>query len=278
MRDLYDFDDLDLPASDAIAVWHDLTTALAGNNGYGGAVAEIYAYRLVPPQLRRTDPTYSKGSPEAEEAAKTKIARVAGANMTLLLRRFVDLHEGAVISIQEGRDEFRDLDLSQDFPPFDWRVHLLVSPKHGSRAPSVQALRAVITDVAKHHDELLAMVDELAGFRAKARLYADVADLTKSPPTYDDLPPDAPTGLYLDRPFNADDVAWIKMLFELSAARNDGGPKRADQLMLVFSAIQRDARAMTAFLRAMNTIVLPLLRRLRLKEQPQLTKLGASGE
>ena len=57
-----------------------------------------------------------------------------------------------------------------------------------------------------------------------------------------------------------------------------GGPKRASQIMLVFQAIHRDERAMTEFLRVMNTIVLPLLRRLRLKEQPNLTKLGAAGE
>lgn len=53
---------------------------------------------------------------------------------------------------------------------------------------------------------------------------------------------------------------------------------RPTQLMLVFQAIRRDERPTTEFLRVMNTVVLPLLRRLRLKEHPHFTKLGAAGE
>jgi len=283
-----DLDGIDLPCEDAIGVWYDLERALAGKNGYGGVVAEIYAYRLVPQRLRGTaDPAFITDAADViqaqaqEKAAKAEVARAAGTNMTRLLRRFVDLHEGVVISIQEGRDEFRDLDISQDFPPFDWRVHLRVSPKHGSRvAPSTRRMREAITEVAKHNEDLLAMLDELVTYRAKARLYADaadgVADSMKPSRIYDDLPPDAPTGLYLDAPFTADDIAWIKMAFETYAAL--GGAKRISQIMLVFAAIQRNERGMNEFLHVMNMIVLPLLRRLRLKEQPNLTKLGAADE
>ena len=108
-----DLDGIDLLCEDAISVWYELERALAGKSGYGGDVTEIYAYRLARPMLQR---------PNDEEQA-----RVAGANMTRLLRHFVQLHEGVVIAIQEDRDEFRPLDLAQDFPAFAHRVHLRVS-------------------------------------------------------------------------------------------------------------------------------------------------------
>ena len=107
-----DLIDLDVPAANAIGVWHDLERALAGKNGYGGDTAEIYAYRIVAQHLRdRADPTFITGASDAEgEAAKAELGRVAGANMTHLLRHFLDLHEDALISI-EDRDGFRPLDL-----------------------------------------------------------------------------------------------------------------------------------------------------------------------
>ena len=252
---------------DALGVWHDLELALAGKNGYGGDVAEIYAYRLVPESMRH----------HPQDAAQ---AFVAGKNMTILLRRFVDLHAGAVTSMQESRDEFRQLDLSQDFPAFDWRLHLRVSQdRPRASVPSTQKVREAIAEVAEHHNVLVEMLDELLVLRAKARLYADIAELMKPTATYDDLPPDGATGLYLDRPFVAEDLEWIKMAWDAFLSRGDvGGPNRASQIMLVFQAIQCDERASSAFLRVMNTIVMPLLRRLRLKEHPHLTKLGATGE
>jgi hypothetical protein len=90
-----------------------------------------------------------------------------------------------------------------------------------------------------------------------------------------DLPPDAPTGLYLDRPFDVDDLEWITMAWAAYLSRGEG-PPRPFQLMLVFKAIRRDERAVEEFLRVMNTIVLPLCRRLRLQEQPNLRDLGAA--
>ena len=140
--------------------------------------------------------------------------------------------------------------------------------------PSIHVLREMLSKTIEHAGILMTMLDELAMFRAKARLLADAAP----PAAADDLPPDAATGLYLDCPFVVDDFTWLKMAFDSYANRHDGGPKRASQLMLVFEAIRRDDRATIEFLRVMNTIILPLLRRLRLKEQPHLTKLGAAGE
>lgn len=105
-----DFGDIELPVDQALGIWFDLERALEGKNGYGGDVAEIYAYRLVPPR--------HKGSTEEEQA------RVAGRNLTRLLRYFVDLHRGAEI---EDADESRVIDpLAEDFPPFAHRTHLRV--------------------------------------------------------------------------------------------------------------------------------------------------------
>jgi len=259
---------LNLPIDDVLGVWCDLESALAGKNGFGGDVAEIYAYRLVPSSQRH--------HPQDAEAAS-----VAGKNMTRLLRRFVDLHE-AVVAI-EAREGFRLIDLaSEEFPPFLWRVHLRVSPialravaPSIRELPSIHELREAIAKTAEHAGMLTGMLDELAASRAKERLRADAQD----PADTSDLPSDGATGLYLDRPLDVDDLEWIKMAWDAYLLRGDGGgPPRVAQLMLVFQAIRRDERATTAFLVAMNTIVLPLLRRIRLKAQPNLSQLGAASE
>ena len=140
--------------------------------------------------------------------------------------------------------------------------------------PSVHEMRASLDKLVEYADVFTSMLDELAMLRAKDRLRTD----SIPPAETSDLPPDAATGLYLDVPFSVVDFEWLKMSFNSYAQRNDGGPQRVGQLMLTFAAIHRDERATSEFLRVMNTIILPLLRRLRLKEQPHLTRLGAAGE
>lgn len=140
------------------------------------------------------------------------------------------------------------------------------------RAPAIHALREVLVKHVEHVDVLRAMLDELAQLRAKERLRVDSA-----PASMDDLPPDGATGLYLDRPFDADDLTWVKMAWDAYLPRGSGN-SRASQLMLVFHAIRCDERATREFLRLMNTSMLPLLRRLRLSVQPDLLKLGAADE
>ena len=273
-----DLTDLDLPADAAIGVWYDLEQALAGKNGFGGDVAEIYAYRLVPKRIKdKTDPSFITGATEAEErAAKMELAATAGKNMTRILRRFAELHEGVIFGF-DSRDGFEPFDLAvEEFPPFDWRVQLrVVQTRQGVPALPIHDLRRKLSATVQHVEALTAMLDELAAFRAKGRLQtapqeaADVAD----------LPSDGATGLYLDRPFDAEDLGWIKMAWDAFLKHGDvGGPMRASQLMLVFQAIQRDARSTAEFLRVMNTIVLPICRRIRLKTQPHLSQIGAAGE
>ncbi len=254
----------DPSVDDAIGVWHDLERALAGKNGYGGDVAEIYAYRLLPGG--------AKAFTSAEGAAA--LAPLAGRNMTRLLRRFIDLHH-AHVALEE-REGFRTIDLGcEDFPPFDWRAHVRVTriTPELPPAPPVHAVRKVLEETTAHLGILTAMLDELAAHRARQRLGSHVAP----PADTEDLPPDAPTGLYLDRPLDADDLGWIKMAWDAFLSGSSRSA-RATQIMLMFQAIRRDDRATAEFLRAMNTIVLPLLRRLRLRDQPQIAKLGSADE
>lgn len=90
---------------EAVGVWHELELALEGKNSYGGDVAEIYAYRLVPPRL--------SGCVDGTRA------QIAGRNLTRLLQHFVALHVGVDIEIER-----KSLDLAKGCPPFSHRVHL----------------------------------------------------------------------------------------------------------------------------------------------------------
>jgi len=241
-----------MEVDDAISVWNDLELALMGENGFGGDVAEIYAYRLVG----------GFKSPRVDVDAI-----LAGKNMTTLLRRFVKLHRGISIAIEERSDGFRAIDVDEEeFPPFDWRVHLRVYRKETPTTPVpdslVHELREALDVVAKNGRSAVSIVDELLARRAEDRLLAK----ERLPAEIDDLPPDAPTGLYLDRPFDVDDLAWIGMAWDAycPGARSI----RPSQLMLVFQAIQRDERVTNEFLRVMNEIVLPLCRRLLFRDRP----------
>ena len=143
-----------------------------------------------------------------------------------------------------------------------------------AQSSSIHELREVLAKSAESAEILIAMLDELAILRAKERLRAD----TLPPPNTDDLPPDAATGLYLDRPFGPEDFEWIKMAFDKMLQSGVEGQGRPGQILLVFQAMRRDERATAEFFRVMNTIMLPLLRRIALKDRPRLAKLGAASE
>jgi len=118
-----------LTADAALSVWSDLEEALAGKNGFGGDVAEIYAYLLVFGGVNRFR--------SADETGMAELAAIAGSHLTHIARRFVTLRK-ATIAIEERPREFRPLDLSvESLPPFDWRIHLRVTPAEASE-PSPQ--------------------------------------------------------------------------------------------------------------------------------------------
>jgi hypothetical protein len=112
-----------LAADAAIGVWIDLEEALACKNGFGGDVAEIYAYRLVHDGV--------KSFTTKDAAVRGKLAEIAGAHLTHIAERFT-VKRKATIALEEfvdGHWIFRPLDLLiESLPPFDWRVHLRVTP------------------------------------------------------------------------------------------------------------------------------------------------------
>ena len=77
---------------------------------------------------------------------------------------------------------------------------------HDSAIISVSELRETLARTLAYAGVLTTMLDELAQLRAKERLRADSTPAVDT----DDLPPDAATGLYLDRPFDADDLEWLR--------------------------------------------------------------------
>ena len=133
--------DADLPdAESSIGIWFDLERALEGKNGYGGDVAEIYAYRLVPGGIAK-----ATSAADAEE-----MAPVAARNLTWLVRRFVELHEDIEIGIENGPREFRPIDLrTEELPPFSHRIHIRVSQERRIRS----ALAAELLELRNHMNE-----------------------------------------------------------------------------------------------------------------------------
>jgi hypothetical protein len=117
--------DADLPdAESSIGIWYDLERALEGTNGYGGDVAEIYAYRLLP----GASPVIVAKYGDAHTAA------LAAHNLTWLVRHFVGMHEDIEIGLENGPREFRPIDLrTEEFPPFSHRIHIRVSQERRIR-------------------------------------------------------------------------------------------------------------------------------------------------
>lgn len=120
-------------AEDAVGILNDLHLALAGKNGYGGNVAEIYAYRLLPPG--------APGGRMSHQIPGPGETKAAARNLTWLAQQFIAMHDRTDdthivhIGIESGYREFRDVDLDiEPIEPFGHRVHLRVSstPKQGA--------------------------------------------------------------------------------------------------------------------------------------------------
>ncbi len=191
-----------------------------------------------------------------------------------------------VVNDETFQQSYEEVDERRQLPPVEERAaeRAAESTTEGARAeraaesarvevPAIFELREMLARAGASLDVLTSMLDELAQYRATAGLRAEpspAADL-------DDLPPDGATGLYLDHPLGAEDLEWVKMAWDALLRGGTAAP-RPMQLMLVFQTIRRDERATGEFLRVMNTIVLPLLRRLRLSSQPELSRLGGASE
>ena len=109
--------DQDLPVEQTLAIWRELAEARDGKNRYGGTVAEIYAYRLLP-----AEPSHSLPVLPTETQAT-----IAATNLTRILRYFLEQHPSHEIGIETDRRVFPTLDLmSEEVPPFVHRIHVEV--------------------------------------------------------------------------------------------------------------------------------------------------------
>ena len=98
----------------ALAVWADLEAALYGQNGYGGDVTEIYAYRLVGHNPSLDFPGFA--------GAREEMAGHAASNLQALVDLFRKIHPGARVDVEQGGRFRRGLRI----PPFGHRIHLRV--------------------------------------------------------------------------------------------------------------------------------------------------------
>lgn len=137
---------------DVAGVWEELEDARLGANGFGGDVAEIYAYRLTP----STDSL----DPSKEEAW----GRVAADNLMFILRRFRELYPECEIHL-DGADDPLDV-VDGQIQPFTHRIHVQVASPDETSDEDVQE----IVDCAYYRGRADALADALA------RTVADVMD------------------------------------------------------------------------------------------------------
>lgn len=121
----------DLTTQEVADLWSELEDARRARNGFGGDVAEIYAYRLLPANLR----TMRVNLPDPDR--REEQGRRAAKNLEQILRCFAEAHPAHEISVD-------DRPWSEGVVPFWWRVHIRVEPRRavqesdqGRRAESV---------------------------------------------------------------------------------------------------------------------------------------------
>jgi hypothetical protein len=140
-------DETDLPSvEESVGIWYELERALEGKNGYGGDVAEIYAYRLLPrgvAEIRELSWISSEAEAKSR-AAEAEMARLAAKNLTLLVRRFVELHADVEIGIEIDPRQFRVIDPRVEaLQPFLHRIHIRVTRATRIRRALASELRTL---------------------------------------------------------------------------------------------------------------------------------------
>ena len=82
-------------------VWADLLRAFNGKNGYGGTVAEIYAYRL-----HKHSPAFAFQGTTLCDQAETECAHEAAQNLYDVIEAFCLAHP-CKVSIEDEPDRFK---------------------------------------------------------------------------------------------------------------------------------------------------------------------------
>jgi hypothetical protein len=108
---------LDVSATQIMGLWEQLLQCVHGTNSYGGSVAEIYLYTVMP-----RDP-YTEHNRESEHAREA----FAAANQTLYdLCRMFEKRNGVRLAMFEGWDKTQSLDrlIATPHDPWTHRVHI----------------------------------------------------------------------------------------------------------------------------------------------------------
>lgn len=117
---------LQISATQAMGVAVELTTAMLGENGYGGDVAEIYMYRFMPrsPMFEQwqRDGFPDNGSIQANEGLE--VIQAANETLYAVLKWFADTTEAKIVI--EQKDGFRKLGKWVRRANFAHRVHVRV--------------------------------------------------------------------------------------------------------------------------------------------------------
>lgn len=114
----------------ALEVWADLEDALRGEHGFGGHVAEIYAYRLV-----GHSPSFAvlPLNSEAGQEAAREFALQASTAMTALLHAFIDRRR-CLVRVDVGRfDRGKAFGAGDRLEPQAHRWHIEVRPDPDER-------------------------------------------------------------------------------------------------------------------------------------------------
>jgi hypothetical protein len=108
----------------ALDLWCDFEDALHGRSGFGGHVAEIYAYRCGPthPSANVNDPPLSYGWGTAREDGEK-----AAAGLTLLAMVF-ESKRSAIVEV-ETAEGFQRISVGSPVKPFSHRVNVRVRLK-----------------------------------------------------------------------------------------------------------------------------------------------------
>lgn len=98
-----------------LSVWAELEAAYYGKNGYGGNVAEIYAYCLL---------VLAPGDPTGEERGD-----VAARELERMLQMFAHVHEDARFGVEVAHREFSPFFPleRQPLPSFSHRIHIQIT-------------------------------------------------------------------------------------------------------------------------------------------------------
>lgn len=103
-----------LSLNQILSLWSDLEAAYWGKNGFGGDTAEIYSYRLMREDPRRSSPS---ASDSLKQQAEQESALEAASSLFSLLKLFCEMHECAAF-IETGYDREKRKDIVRRVGPW----------------------------------------------------------------------------------------------------------------------------------------------------------------